>query len=159
MDTAPVTVAAHEIRGLVGLDLQPTGWIELDQGRVDSFADVADDRHWVHNDPDIAARGPFGRPIVHAHLTLALLPSLFRQLVVVGDGSSSLFYGYNRVRLPAPVPVGGRIRLRGRVLQVDDVPGGTQLTVECVVEVEGQEKPGCVAEALWRHYPVVEPDG
>ena len=150
-------VAADEIPGLAGRELGPSAWLEVTQTRVDTFADAADDWHWVHNDPPRAERGPFGRPIAHAHLTLSLIVSLFGQVLRIDDGGSSMFYGLNRVRFPAPVPVGSRIRLRGRVVKVEDVGGAAQLTVDFVVEVEGQDKPGCVAQSIWRHYPIPPP--
>ncbi len=146
------------IRALTGRDLGPSPWLEVAQARVDGFAEAADDRHWAHNDPSRAAAGPFGGTIGHAHLTLALLPSLLRQVLVIDDGGSTMFYGYNRVRIPAPVPVGGRIRLRGRVAEVEDIGGSAQLTVDLTVEIEGTERPACVAQALWRHYSIPAPD-
>jgi acyl dehydratase len=147
-------VGAGDTGNVLGRDLGPSDWLEVSQDRVDSFAAVANDEHWIHNDPEVAGRGPFGRPIAHAHLTLALVPWFCRQLLVFDDGEASMFYGYNRVRLPAPVPVDGRIRMRGRVSQVEEVAGAVQLTMECVIEVEGEEKPACVAEAVWRHYSI-----
>lgn len=148
----PLTVDVDELAGLAGRDLGPSGWIPVTQVQVDAFADTVDDRHWIHNDVGAAARGPFGGPIGHAHLTLSLFPALFRRVLAFTDGSSAMFYGYNRVRFPAPVPVGGRLRMGGRVLGVDHVGGATQLTVACAIEVGGLDKPACVAEAIWRHY-------
>ena len=126
---------ADDLLRLAGRRLGPSQWFEVGQSRVDAFADAADDRHWVHNDPVRAAHGPFGGSISHAHLSLALLPSLVRRILVIADGGSSMFYGYNRVRFPRPVPVGARIRLRGEVLQVDEVASGVQLTLALALEV------------------------
>ena len=161
MDIQPITVRAHDaddIKSLLGRDLGPSPWLEVTQGRVDTFAAAANDQHWVHNDPHVAARGPFGGPIAHAHLTLSLIPWFSRQLFAFDDGEASLFYGYNRVRFPSPVPNDSRIRMRGRVLQVDAVAGATQLTIDCVVEIEHRDKPACVTEAIWRHYSIGQPD-
>lgn len=153
--TAPYVVTAEQLQHvdqLVGLEAGPTDWLEVDQVRVDDFAEVANDRHWIHDDPEAAARGPFGGPIAHAHLTLSLLPWFCRALVAFEDGEASLFYGYDRVRFPAPVPVGGRIRARGVVRDAREAGGAAQLTLEITVEIEGQDRPGCVAQAVWRHY-------
>jgi acyl dehydratase len=151
--TGPVEVADLEgLRGLVGRDLGPTPWLEISQTRVDDFADAADDRHWAHNDPGRAAAGPFGAPIAHAHLTLALLPSLLARLQVF-NGGETMFYGYDRVRVPSPVLVGGAVRMRARVVEVAEVPGGLQETLDVVVDVRDVDKPACAARALWRHYP------
>ena len=152
----PYVVSAEQLGHfdqLIGREVGPTAWLEIDQVRVDGFADVARDRHWIHNDPQAAAQGPFGRPIAHAHLTLALMPWLGRALIAFEDGEASLFYGYDRVRFPAPVPVDGRIRARGVIRDAHEVGGAVQLTLEITVEIEGEDKPACVAQGLWRHYP------
>jgi acyl dehydratase len=153
--STPYVVSVDRVEKLVGHDLGPTDWMEVEQTRVDGFADAARDRHWVHNDPETAARGPFGGPIAHAHLTLALVPWFGRRLVAFDDGEASLFYGYDRVRFPAPVPVGSRIRARGVVTDAHEAGGAVQLTIEVTVEIEGQPRPACVAQAIWRHYPGV----
>ena len=137
---------------MAGSDLGPSPWLEIEQSRVDDFADAVDDRHWAHNDPARAAAGPYGATIAHAHLTLALLPRLFGKLQVF-TGGETMFYGYDRVRVPAAVPVGAAVRLRAHVVQVDDVPGGVQEMVDLVVDVRDASKPACAARALWRHYP------
>ena len=141
-----------ELRALAGRELGPSPWSTISQDQVDDFADVVRDRHWAHNEPDVATAGPFGGTIGHAHLTLSLLPSLFLQILVIEDGGSSMFYGYNRVRFPTAVPVGSRIRLRGQIIDVVEIGGGVQLTLSLVVDIDGAERPGCVAEAIWRHY-------
>jgi len=158
-DTAPVVVHdVAELRGLVGRELGPSPWTTISQAQVDDFADAAHDRHWAHNDPDVAAAGPFGGTIGHAHLTLSLLPSLLFQILGIQDGGSSMFYGYNRVRFPTAVPVGSRIRLRGQIDDVAEVAGGVQLALSLVVEIEGVERPACAAEGIWRHYALAAPD-
>ena len=154
---APYVVSAEEletVETLIGRDLGPTEWFEIEQARVDDFADSALDRHWIHNEPEVAARGPFGGAIAHAHLTLALMPWFGRALIAFEDGEASLFYGYDRVRFPAPVPVGARIRARGVVRDARRASGAVQLSVEIRVEIEDADRPACVAVALWRHYPL-----
>lgn len=147
-----VTVhGSEEVRALAGRVLGPSGWLVVDQERDDRFARAADDWHWAHNEPDRAATGPFGGPVAHGHLLLALLPHLFRQVLVFTDGEC-MFYGYDRVRLPTVCPVGGRVRLLAEVAAVDDVPGGEQLAVDVRIEVEDAERPACAARALWRLY-------
>jgi acyl dehydratase len=142
---------ARDVVGLPGQSLGPSAWLEITQGRVDAFGRSVHDWHWAHNDPDVAARGPFGGPIAHAHLTLSLIPHLREGLLSFASGEC-MFYGYNRVRFPTIVPVGARVRMHGRVIQAREVAGGEELTVDLQVEVEGSSRPGCVAEAIWRHY-------
>ena len=142
---------AQELMSLTGRDLGPSPWLVVTQADVDAFARSVHDWHWAHNDPDRATRGPLGGPIVHAHLTLSLIPHLRETLVSFGRGEC-MFYGYNRVRFPTAVPVGARVRMHATVVQVDEIGGGEQLTLDLRVEVEGHERPGCVAQAVWRHY-------
>ena len=129
--------------------LGPTGWIQIDQARVDAFAAATDDHQWIHVDPERAAGGPFGTTIAHGYLTLSLLPAFLAQ-VFEPRASLTVNYGLNRVRFTAPVPVGSRLRARFEVLAVDDVAGGTQLTMATTIEREGSDKPACVAEAVYR---------
>ncbi|WP_329791630.1 MaoC family dehydratase [Lentzea sp. DG1S-22] len=143
----------EELKSLAGRDLGHTDWLQVDQGRVDTFAAATDDHQWIHVDPERAAAGPFGGTIAHGYLTLALLIPLMGELLEVAGVRMSLNYGLEKVRFPAPVPVGSKIRLLGRVESVEDVPGdGVQLTVDFTVEIEGSEKPACVARAVYRHY-------
>ena len=137
---------------LVGQELV-SGWREIAQERVDLFAEATDDPQWIHVDPERAAQGPFGTTIVHGFLTLSLVVSLFEEALPRIDGYAlTVNYGLNRVRFTAPVPVGSRIRGRFRVESVNEVTGGEQLTVAATIELEGSEKPACVAEALFRFY-------
>lgn len=130
-----------------------SGWRELDQARIDLFAQATDDPQWIHVDAARAAAGPFGTTIAHGFLTLSLVVPLFDEALPPLDGYAlTVNYGLNRVRFTAPVPVGSRIRGRFRVEAVDEIPGGEQLTVAVTVELEGSEKPACVAEALFRFY-------
>jgi acyl dehydratase len=137
-------------RALVGEELGPTGWVEIAQERIDAFAAATDDHQWIHVDPERAAEGPFGTTIAHGYLTLSLLPAFAYQLLPFGDARLTINYGLNRVRFPAPVPVGSRVRGRFRVVDVSEVDGGYQLTLEATVEREGADKPVCAAEAVYR---------
>jgi acyl dehydratase len=137
---------------LLGQELV-SGWREVAQDRVELFAEATDDRQWIHVDPERAAAGPFGGTIAHGFLTLSLVVPLFEEALPQLEGYAlTVNYGLNRVRFTAPVAVGSRIRGRFRIDRVDDVPGGRQLTVSATVEREGEEKPACVAEALFRFY-------
>jgi acyl dehydratase len=148
----------EEVLGLVGRDLGPSAWLEVDQERVDGFARTVEDWHWAHNEPEVASRGPFGGPIVHAHLTLTLTVHLFLDVLRFETGGTAMFYGYDRVRFPTAVRVGAQVRLHSRVARVEDLGGVQQLTVDHRVEVEDEDRPACAAQALWRHYPIGAPD-
>ena len=137
-------------RGLVGQQLGPTEWVEVAQDRIDAFAEATDDHQWIHVDPKRAADGPFGATIAHGYLTLSLLPSFAYRLLPFGDARLTINYGLNRVRFPAPVPVGSRVRAAFRVVDVSEVDGGYQVTAEATVEREGGDKPVCVAETVYR---------
>ncbi|GAA1296157.1 MaoC family dehydratase [Saccharothrix xinjiangensis] len=142
-----------ELLALAGRDLGRTEWREITQDRVDTFADAADDHQWIHVDPERAAGGPFGGTIAHGYLTLALLIPLFGELLEIRGTRMSVNYGLDRVRFPGPAPVGGKVRLAGRVASVDEVPGnGVQMALDFTVEVDGSDKPACVARAVYRHY-------
>ncbi|WP_433496558.1 MaoC family dehydratase [Sphaerimonospora sp. CA-214678] len=142
-----------EIKALAGRDLGGTGWLEITQERVNTFADATDDHQWIHVDPDRAKDGPFGAAIAHGYLTLSLIIPLFNELLDIQGVRMSINYGLDKVRFPAPVRVGGRIRLAGRVASVDEVAGnGVQMLLDFTVEIEGADKPACVARAIYRHY-------
>ncbi|GAA1569618.1 MaoC family dehydratase [Actinomadura kijaniata] len=142
-----------ELLALKGADLGRTGWKEVTQDRVDTFADATDDHQWIHTDPGRAADGPFGGTIAHGYLTLALLIPLFGELLEIGGVAMSVNYGLNKVRFPAPVPVGARIRLHGVVADVAEVKGnGVEMTLDFTVETDRGDKPACVAQAVYRHY-------
>ena len=139
------------LRDVVGVELGPTDWLEVTQEMIDGFADVTGDHQWIHVDPVRAAAGPFGTTIAHGYLTLSLCaPLLSQALAGLTDSSMGINYGTNKVRFPAPVPAGSRIRARATVVSVDDVPGGEQAVVVTTVEREGGEKPVCVAEVVLR---------
>ncbi|MGV9878009.1 MaoC family dehydratase [Streptomyces sp. NPDC003006] len=158
MDTPVPTTAttAHglaELTSLSGADLGRTEWREITQERVNTFADATDDHQWIHTDPEKARTGPFGAPIAHGYLTLSLIIPLFNELLDITGVSMSVNYGLDKARFPSPVPVGARIRLHGTVGTVEEVKGdGVQMPLTFTVEVEGSEKPACVAQAVYRHY-------
>jgi acyl dehydratase len=147
-----------DVLALEGRTLGPSAWLPVSQDRVDAFARTAEDWHWAHNDVERASRGPFGATIGHAHLTLSLVPHLFASLVRFADGEDAMFYGYNRVRFPTAVVVGSSVRMRAEVVDVGDLGGGEQLTVDLVIEIDGVDRPACAAQALFRHYHVKAPD-
>jgi acyl dehydratase len=141
-----------ELKSKVGQHLGHSEWLEVTQERVNQFADATDDHQWIHVDPELAKAGPFGGPIAHGYLTLSLAVPLLAQVVRVEGVKMGLNYGLNRVRFPAPVPVGSRIRLGVALNSVEDVDGGAQSTFGLTFELEGKEKPACVAEAIYRWY-------
>ena len=133
-----------------GLELGPSTWRTIDQQRIDGFAEWTDDRQWIHTDPARAAEGPFGTTIAHGFMTLSLLVPILDELLVVEDASLTVNYGLNKVRFPAPVPVGSRIRGRFRVDAATEVDGGVQVVFGSTVEREGFERPVCAAEFVVR---------
>jgi acyl dehydratase len=138
------------IEQLIGEELV-SDWRPIEQSRIDEFARATDDAQWIHTDPDAAAAGPFGTTIAHGFLTLSLVVPLFAEALPPLEGyGMTLNYGLNRVRFTSPVPSGARIRGRFRVEEITDVQGGKQARVAATIELEGQEKPACVAEALFR---------
>lgn len=132
-----------------GADLGPSPWLELDQARIDGFAAVTEDRQSIHVDPAAAAASPFGTTVAHGFLTLSLVVHLWNQVAPTHDGVT-INYGLDRVRFPAPVPAGSRIRGRFRVEALDEVPTGLQARIEATVEREGGDRPVCVAVLLLR---------
>ncbi|MFF1518364.1 MaoC family dehydratase [Streptomyces sp. NPDC058305] len=141
-----------ELRSAVGEQLGYTDWVEIEQKRIDLFAEATGDHQWIHVDPEKAASGPFGTTIAHGYLTLSLLPLFGPQLIAVEGVKMGVNYGTNKVRFPAPVPVGSRLRSTATITGVDDVRGGVQVTVAFTVEREGGDKPVCVAESVSRYY-------
>ncbi|MEU0740440.1 MaoC family dehydratase [Streptomyces sp. NPDC006134] len=140
------------LKKLAGSDLGTSEWIEVTQERIDTFADATGDHQWIHVDPERAAAGPFGAPIAHGYLTLSLFIPLFTELLDVQGVTTKVNYGLNKVRFPAPVKAGSRIRLAGRLAQAEDVPGGVQITVDGTLEIEGGAKPAAVLQSLSRFY-------
>ncbi|MFI0898980.1 MaoC family dehydratase [Streptomyces sp. NPDC020983] len=141
-----------ELKALAGTDLGTSDWIEVTQERINGFADATGDHQWIHTDTERAAAGPFGAPIAHGYLTLSLFIPLFTALLEVEGVSTKVNYGLNKVRFPAPVRVGSRLRLAARLSEAVDVPGGLQITVDGTVEIEGGAKPAAVLQSLSRFY-------
>lgn len=152
--TSTVTTirSAAEARGLIGVDLRPSDWLEVTAERIAAFADATGDHQWIHLDPVRAAAGPFGKPIAHGFLTLSLLPVLIPRIVRFDGFGMVVNYGTDRVRFPAPVPVGSRVRGTGRIESVTDVPGGIQVVMAVVIEIENNSKPACVVTSVSRYY-------
>ena len=150
---APRMVNISDLRGMVGQELGVSDWFPITQERINQFADATEDHQWIHTDPQRAQReSPYGTTIAHGFLSLALLSYFVEQTVQVGGTRMAINYGLNRVRFPAPVPVGSRIRARCTLQALEDIEGGAQTTFHIVVEVEGGSKPCCVAEWVTRHY-------
>ena len=145
-----VFASLDELRSAVDTDLGTSDWITVTQARIDAFAECPEDRQWIHVDPVRAADGPFGGPIAHGYLTLSLLSRILDDLVRVENVAAAVNYGLDRVRFPAPVPAGARVRGHGRIVSVDEIPGGVQAAIEITVECEGASKPVCVAVSLAR---------
>jgi acyl dehydratase len=143
---------ADELRSRLGEELGVASWVTVDQALIDDFARVTGDDQWIHIDPARAAQTPFGSTIGHGLLTLSLGPKMVYEIFEVTGFAYGLNYGYGKVRFPAPLPVGSRVRMRATLTKADDVPGGVQLTVTQTFEREGGDKPVCVAEALARVY-------
>jgi acyl dehydratase len=141
-----------ELKTLVGEHLGYSPYVEITQQQVNTFADATGDHQWIHVDVDRATAGPFGGPIAHGYLTLSLGPMLSPQIFDVSGISMGVNYGCEKIRFPAPVPVGSNVRLGATLLSVDDVAGGAQVKMEFVFEVEGAAKPSCVAEVVFRYY-------
>ncbi|MFI6527816.1 MaoC family dehydratase [Streptomyces uncialis] len=144
--------SAGELGAAVGERLGYSDWLEIDQRRVDLFADATGDHQWIHVDPERAAAGPFGTTIAHGYLTLSLLPVLVPQVFQVEGVRMGLNYGTDKVRFPAPVPVGSRLRATAELRKVAEAGGGVQVTAAVTVEREGGDKPACVAESVSRYY-------
>jgi acyl dehydratase len=141
-----------ELKAKVGEELGVSDWVEVTQEDVDAVAEATGDDQWIHVDPERAKDTPFGGTIAHGLYTLSLGPSLSYAMFSIEDVAFGLNYGYDRVRFPAPVPVGSRVRMRATLSSVDDIAGGVQTKITQTFEVEGLEKPVCVAESLSRIY-------
>ena len=143
----------ERVKGLIGTEIGVSDWWEITQDRVDKFAEATDDHQFIHVSPELAAQTPFGGTIAHGFLTLSLIVPMLTEIPLdLGYPIMGVNYGLNKVRFPAPVPVGSRIRARYVLDDVTEVPGGLQLTRTVTIEVEGQEKPAMVAESLVRVY-------
>jgi acyl dehydratase len=141
-----------ELRPLVGQTIAGSDWIALTQQRIDAFANATGDRQWIHVDAERAARGPFRGTVAHGFLTLALMPEMMASAFALQGTRFGLNYGLNKVRFPAPVPAGSRLRGHFKLLAWEPLEGGAQLAFEVTMEREGAAKPVCIAHSLVRHY-------
>lgn len=145
--------SVEELKGLIGQEIVVTDWFEISQERVNLFADATGDHQWIHLDVERCRKeSPYGTTIAHGYLTLSLLPMFMQAGISMPDAKLSVNYGVNKVRFPAPVPVGSRVRARIVPLKVEDIEGGTQTTWQVTIEREGGDKPVCVAESIARRY-------
>jgi acyl dehydratase len=140
------------VKQRVGDHLGYSEWHEVTQEQVNLFADATGDHQWIHVDIERAKAGPFGGPIAHGYLTLSLTPALLSEILEVSGITMAVNYGLNKLRFPAPVPVGSKVRAGVQLDHVEDVSGGVQVTLTTTFEVEGGSKPVCVAEILFRYY-------
>ena len=137
-----------DLDAAVGEEIGTSDWLTVDQDRVNAFADATGDHQWIHVDVEKAKQGPFGGPIAHGYLTLSLIPRFSPELFRLDTPGPRLNYGLNKVRFPNPVKVGARIRAAAQIAEVSDVPAGKQMVTRYTIEIEGEEKPACVAETV-----------
>jgi acyl dehydratase len=143
-----------ELKQAVGKQLGTSEWLEITQERIDQFAEATGDHQWIHVDPERAKDGPFGATIAHGYLTQSLVNHFLPQIVQVRGIRMGVNYGTDRVRFPAPVPVGSRIRGSAEVLEVEDTKdGAVQAKIRVTVEIDGSERPACVVDTISRYYP------
>jgi len=139
-----------DLAAAVGTHLGHSDWVDVDQARIDQFAEATGDHQWIHVDPGRAAAGPFGATIAHGYLTLAMTNQFLPEIVRVDGVSMGINYGTEKVRFPSPVVVGSRIRAGGELVSVDEVAGGVQAVIRLTVEVEGSDRPACVVDSVSR---------
>lgn len=142
----------EDLPALVGKPLGTSLWIEVDQAKIDAFAQATGDHQWIHVDVARAAAGPFGTTVAHGYLTLSLLPAMIATAFGVSGSRMGVNYGLNKVRFPAPVPAGSRLRAHFQLVGCEPVEGGVQLTIDATIEREGSAKPVCVAQIVARRY-------
>ncbi len=142
-----------ELEGAVGQHLGFSDWIQITQDRIDKFAEATGDHQWIHTDPERAKQGPFGATIAHGYLTQSLVNLFLPQIVEVRGISMGVNYGADRLRFPAPVPVGSRIRGSAELLEVEEIKGTVQAKIRVTVEIEGSDRPACVIDTINRYYP------
>ena len=142
--------SVEALQAAVGKTLGPSDWLVIEQDRINLFAEATDDHQWIHVDVERAKEGPFGAPIAHGYLTLSLVSHFLPQLMLVPNAKMGVNYGCNKVRFPAPVPVGSKIRATGEIASVDEIQGGAQVVVRVTIEVEGGAKPACVVDSVSR---------
>lgn len=142
-----------DLLGAVGRHLGHSDWLEIDQQRINLFADATGDHQWIHVDPDKAAEGPFGSTIAHGYLTLSLANLFLPQIMEVRNTSMGVNYGCEKVRFPAAVPVNSRVRGGGEVISAEEVKGGVQVVVRMTIEIDGGDRPACVIDTISRFFP------
>ncbi|HCS29531.1 MAG TPA: dehydratase [Spongiibacteraceae bacterium] len=142
-----------DLKAAQGEQLGCSDWLEIDQNRINLFADATGDHQWIHVDPERAKDGPFGKCIAHGYLTLSLVNLFLPQIIDVQGISMGVNVGCEKIRFPSPVPVGSRVRGCGELVSVEEVKGGVQSVVRVTVEIEGQDKPACVADTISRYFP------
>ncbi|MBI4619222.1 MAG: MaoC family dehydratase [Desulfobacterales bacterium] len=143
----------EELKTMVGQEIGVSDWIKVTQERVNTFAEATGDHQWIHVDPERAKKeSPYGGPIAHGYLTMSLAPYFLQQIMEIKKKRMGVNYGLNKVRFPAPVPVGGKLRMKAEVAEIEEIKGGIQIVIKMTFEVEGQEKPCCIAEAIYRYY-------
>ena len=155
MSSASTNGLVTDIAGLrerAGTHVGYSDWQEMTQERVNRFADATDDHQFIHVDVERAKETPFGGTVAHGYLTLSLMAAIMGELLKVSGVKMGVNYGTDRVRFPAPLPVGAQFRGGGEIVEVNEVPGGVQVKSKCTIEVQGSEKPVCVAECLVRLY-------
>ncbi len=150
--SARVITGVEGLKSNVGQHLGYSEYLEITQERVQQFAEATGDFQWIHIDVERAKSGPFGGPIAHGYLTLSLGPMLYPTVVRIDGFSMGVNYGANKIRFPSPVPVGSRVRLGVKLLEVEEIASGVQMTMEFTFECEGSSKPSCVAEIIFRSY-------
>jgi acyl dehydratase len=151
---ATVFKTPADLKAAVGRHLGHSDWLQITQERINQFADATGDHQWIHVDPERAKNGPFGACIAHGYLTLSLVNMFLPQIVQVHGVKMGVNYGTDKVRFPAPVPVGSRVRGSGELVNVEEVKGGAvQATIRVTVEIEGKDRPGCVVDTISRFVP------
>ncbi len=149
----PVVIASlAQLKTMQGQELAVSDWVQVTQERINLFAQATGDHQWIHVDVERAKASPFKSTIAHGFLTLSLVPELYANAVSTPSVKMGVNYGLNKVRFTNPVPAGARVRGRFTLSEVQDIPGGAQATMICKIEIEGQEKPACVAEMISRRY-------
>lgn len=152
MTVSPAVSTIEEITGLAGVEFGPSSWREITQADIELYANLSGDDNPIHVNAEIAAKSPYGGTIAHGMLTLSMVVVHLREIYRITGAGMGIVYGFNRIRFPHAVPSGSRIRVRGRVASVTEVEGGWQVELPLIFELEGVEKPACVAELILRHY-------
>lgn len=153
MTEPTVFISPRSLVGREGTAFGPTEWLQIDQSRIDKFADATNDHQWIHVDPERAATGPFGKTIAHGYLTLSLANDFLPKLIDVRGFSHGVNVGSDRTRFLSPVPVGSRIRARGELIAVEEIKNAIQSVVRIIIEIAGEAKPACIVETISRYYP------